>query len=242
MRLFISALTEESSSLIGKKILFMGDSITYAEDPGYVEWVTPITLAETINIGVGGAAFAERPTLPEWDAASFTHVVDSIVADDWTEQASSDKIAAATLTRMQALDMSTIDFVVIAFGQNDRSTPSVPLGTDTDTDRETFWGAINYGVDALISNFPDVDIILIVPYNRYDSGGNVRIPLMSTYADVIRDKSNNISRPYVDLFNDWGIDEVTALIWLDVLQLHPKNAFYYQQLGEFIAGSLLSKL
>ena len=140
------AVSDGGKALDGKKILFIGDSITWGyagskrqADVTFPERVSQLTGAVCINEGIPNCNFARKKLR---DA-------DSIVSR----------------TQMGVLNYYGYDMIVFACGTNDFSH-NVKLGEYADKRANTFCGAINEMIKEAQTQNPKAEIILMTPILR----------------------------------------------------------------------------
>ena len=161
----------------GKKVICLGDSIT--ENGDYPVRLATLTGATVTNCGFGGSRLAF--STGDYAYLSFHKLADYISTGDYSGLTAAcsrlagsptfdDNIAIAA--RLAAVDWSTVDYIVAAYGTNDYGSPDVPLGTTTDTTGATFKGAINYAVNKICTAYPNIKILFVSPIwrSRYNSG------------------------------------------------------------------------
>lgn len=109
-----------------------------------------------------------------------------------------------------------LDIVAVFGGTNDWYT-SAPLGTATDMDNTTFYGALNVMIPGLLSKYPEGDIVFITPMNSAYGGKitdnqNSAGATMKQYVDAIKERCAYHGIPILDLFTKSGMDiaHVTA--------------------------------
>jgi len=233
---------DPSQPLYGKTVLFFGDSIIQGAGglDNIPQYVSVRTGATCINVGVGGTQMAQHVAAPDYDPFSFYALADAFTTDVWTNQDLKAPVIGKEdiLALMKTIDLSTVDFIMVAYGQNDRSN-EVPVGVLSDTTTDKFYGALKYGMEAIWNTYPNVQFILVTPYHRpkvYVEGELTIEP----YADAIVDVAENLYYvPVIDLFRTAGINDFTKLTYLED-GLHPKIAFGYEYLGNKIGGGLLA--
>jgi hypothetical protein len=161
----------------GKNVICLGDSIT--ENGDYPVRLATLTGATVTNCGFGGSRLAF--STGDYAYLSFHKLADYISSGDYSDLTAAcsrlagsptfdDNIAIAA--RLAAVNWSTVDYIVAAYGTNDYGSPDVPLGTTTDTTGATFKGAINYAVNKICTAYPNIKILFVSPIwrSRYDSG------------------------------------------------------------------------
>ena len=199
--------------LQGKKIVFLGDSITEGVGASSAEtkYVSVLEkncgLAAAYNHGISGTRFAKQKKPSEnarWD-------LDFV-------------------SRVKELERDA-DAVVVFGGTNDFGHGDAPLGTFGDTSEDSFYGSCSVLMRSLIERYPDVPIIFLTPLHRTGETtltneiGLERVPL-ADYAEAIRKTANAYSLPVLDLYAMSGMQpEVEAqnrLYFAD--GLHPSDA------------------
>lgn len=128
--------------LKGKKVVFLGDSITAGSgascvENGYVSVFGKISGADVRNYGIGGTRIA-RQKQPSCEP---THDLDFVQrVDDMDEDA---------------------DIVAVFGGTNDYGHGDAPLGTFESRDVYTFYGAMHTLCQKLINKYPKAVIFLL---------------------------------------------------------------------------------
>ena len=229
---------DPSQPLFGKKIVFFGDSITQGNGGlnAYPPFVATRTGAQTVNFGIGGTQAATH-TLANFTPFSFCKLATAVVGGDWTTQdANAESFNIATkIAELKATDWSTVDYVVVAYGHNDRSN-SVAVGTITSTNDDDFYGAYNNGIGKLLTQYPHLQFLLIAPYDRVTLTGTIE-----PYANAIKDIGHKFRFPILDWYLTSGVNEKTASVFLDPDLLHPSSKGYEHlgnKTGSWIASVL----
>ncbi|MBP3360866.1 MAG: SGNH/GDSL hydrolase family protein [Clostridia bacterium] len=177
--------------LKGKKICFLGDSITRgtgtsSEEKRYTDVFTAITeVSEMKNYGIGGTRIAKqqkiKPETINYDINSFCE-------------------------RYGELDPDA-DIVVVFGGTNDYGHGDAPFGSFEDRTMDTYCGAIHYLMRSLIERYPTAVIVFMTPIHRANewnpSSGN-GLPLKA-YVDKIKEIAEYYSIPVLDLYSVSGI-------------------------------------
>ena len=170
--------------LTGKKINFLGDSITEgccATTPelGFVEVLKrTCALSAARNYGIGGTRIA-RQRIPSVEA----------------------KYDRDFGSRISEMDPDA-DIVIVFGGTNDHGHGDAPLGADTDRTPDTFWGACHCLWAGLIQNFPQAKIVVLTPLHRAED--NIPKPvsgaILADYVHIIRQTAKQYGLPLLDLF------------------------------------------
>jgi len=238
----------------GKKVICLGDSIT--ENGDYPVRLATLTGATVTNCGFGGSRLAF--STGDYAYLSFHKLADYISTGDYSDLTAAcarlagsptfdDNIAIAA--RLAAVDWSTVDYIVAAYGTNDYGSPDVPLGTTTDTTGATFKGAINYAVNKICTAYPNIKILFVSPIwrSRYNSGdgndsdvyANSRGNYLLDFVDAMKQMAELNKMPCVDIYRTSGINKYNGATLLSD-GLHPVAGVGYQRIAEKIAAGLVA--
>lgn len=173
--------------LNGKKVVFLGDSITEGvgascEETRYVNVFGKITGTTVLNYGIGGTRFAKQtnPTNKVWDNNDFCG-------------------------RYMNMDDGA-DIVVVFGSTNDYGHGDAPFGLTSDRTPDTFIGATHYLMKGLIEKYPEAEIVFMTPLHREgennpDSKGHI----LKDYSDTIKEVAEYYSIPVLDLYSVYGV-------------------------------------
>lgn len=178
--------------LKGKKIYFLGDSITEgvgASDTEhcYVSVFGKLSGAVVKNYGISATRIAcqtENLTTKEPDL-SFVNRVDSMDSD--------------------------ADVVLVFGGTNDFGHGDAKLGTFESRDPYTFYGAMHVLCEKLIHRFPNADILFMTPLHRCSENEALKengLPEetnLAGYVSIIREVAEFYGLPVLDLFSTSGL-------------------------------------
>ena len=139
---------------------------------------------------------------------------------------------------IQSIDISNKDLITIFMGTNDFGH-NTPLGEITDTTDVSFYGAINYVINYIITNNPSARLILITPLHRLAG---------STYSDKQKNGQDlnlidyiNAIKSIIDLYRESGLDpnisSINSTYFAD--GLHP-NASGHERIAKFIYNKLFT--
>jgi len=209
--------------LKGKKINFLGDSITQGVGVSCAQARFPDLIAEKYgavcrNYGISGTCFAhkygENPFGPEF--------------------------------AVRYLDMDAdADIIVIFGGTNDYGHGQAPKGNPDDTTADTFYGACNVLFSGVTQKYPEATIVIMTPMHRCNetapSGGSKpedAMPLKD-YVNIIRERAEFYSLPVLDLFASSGIQPELPIMREKYMPdgLHPNDAGHKilaDKLGKFL--------
>lgn len=185
--------------LKGKKINFLGDSIT--EGHGTSDWGTKpyhqllrinCGLAEARNYGKGGTKIARLPV-----------ITDNPFDLDFN---------------LRAPDMNhDADAVVVFGGTNDFGHGTIPLGDMDSRDIHTFYGGLHSLCMFLINTYKDKPIVFMTPLHRLNE--------VLDHNNRIKEGNKN-ARPLVEFVR--AIREVCEFYGIPVLDLYRDCAMYGQ--------------
>jgi len=198
--------------LKGKKIFFVGDSIT---EPGkgyrYWQMLEQRTGAVCRADGKSGSCIArqQQPEKMAFNPNIWHHFISRI--DNWDADA---------------------DVVVVFGGVNDFGHGDAPLGTMDDRTEDTFYGALHVLYTKLIERYPQGRVVVMTPMHfveenslsRFD--GERRVALLIDYVRIIRQVAEYYAIPVLDLYANSGIQpNVPALRERFTIDgLHPNEA------------------
>lgn len=180
--------------LKGKKINFLGDSITEGCGTSGMEYGFPwllkqrLGLAEARNYGIGGTRIAAQ-------LACGGSGEDRNYCD-------------------RALQMDPdADVVVLFGGTNDYGHGDAPMGTPEDRTENTFWGGCHVLFERLKARFPQAAVVVLTPLHRTNEGNprgdsSKAIPsgTLEEYVQVLRTVVKRFDLPMLDLYETSAVD------------------------------------
>ncbi len=202
--------------LKGKKINFLGDSITEGSGASCIEnRYTDIIAREEgavcRNYGIGGTRYARQKTPSE----NPLHDLDFC---------------------SRALEMDEdADIVVIFGGTNDFGHGDAEIGSPDDRTSETFWGAAHTLYQTVCERFPNAQKVVITPLHRLcedclrgDGYKSKDAAPLKTYVNIIREVAEYYSLPVLDLYKTSGLQPEIPLYQEKFMPdgLHPNDAGY----------------
>ena len=198
--------------LKGKKILFLGDSITEGVGPSDLEHVYwkllgKRTGAYCVGYGISGTRIARQRSADEYEAAG-----------NFCDRAAKMEDGA--------------DIVVVFGGINDFYHGDAPFGTPEDRTSDTFCGALNVLITTLLEKYPDAVIVFMTPLHTpaeddHFNGRGIRAAgTLYDYVDAIIDACGCYAVPVLDLFRLSGIQPKVDIIREKYLPdgVHPNDA------------------
>lgn len=213
----------------GKKIAFLGDSITEGvgpSNPENVYWkiLSRNTGADCYGFGVSGSRIAAQRVPGPYPESERNFV-----------------------TRAEEM-IPDADVVVVFGGVNDFAHGDAPFGTHADRTDETFCGAVHVLMEKLINRYPQACIVFMTPMHyscedevTYTCYGARRCGNLQMYVDAIIEAAAFYGIPVLDLYRISGIqprvDVLRELYMPD--GCHPNdagNARIAQRLQGFLAA------
>lgn len=173
----------------GKKVVFLGDSITAgacasSEEKKYVNVFAQLSGAEVFAYGICGTRIAEQITPSneiKFDAY-FASRIDDMVAD--------------------------ADLVFVFGGTNDFGHGDAPLGVLCDTTPKTFYGAVFDLFTKLREKYPKAELYMLTPLHRtseLDTVNEWGLPVKKTFKQIItaeKEVANLLGVKIIDLYNE----------------------------------------
>ncbi|MGN1019212.1 MAG: SGNH/GDSL hydrolase family protein [Aristaeellaceae bacterium] len=201
-------------NLQGKKINFLGDSITEGhgtsgEDSFFTTLIARETGAICRNYGIGGTRIA-RQTVP---SANPRHDLDFP-------------------GRVDQMDPDA-DIVVVFGGTNDFGHGDAPLGCMADRGVYSFYGGLHTLYTRLIERYPAARIVVLTPLHRLnednprgDGNKPQDVATLKEYVAIIRQVAEYYSLPVLDLFAASGMQPRVPVIQQRYIPdgLHPNDA------------------
>jgi lysophospholipase L1-like esterase len=197
-------------NLNGKKVVFLGDSITEGcgvteQKYRYPEVFRDISGATVEYYGISGTRFA-RQTVPS----------------------EMPRFDLCFLDRALEMDADA-DVVVVFGGTNDFGHGDALFGEFSDRDEYTFYGATHNLCLRLINKYPAAKIVFMTPLHRlqerntHPKTGKERT--LKEYVDAIKEVCAYYALPVLDLYTTSGIQPAVPVIMERYMPdgLHPSN-------------------
>lgn len=176
---------ERTSSIGGKTIVCFGDSITEFKDSSgksYCEYLSEITAANVINVGIGGTRISERKTPSlniEYDTDAYAaldmcNLVKFWIDGDWEIlDAANDYLTSnysdnnsIQLSNLKGINVKDVDIITIFSGTND-FTGGTEFGIVGEVNHNTVLGALNSIIIDLLTANPNLRIYVFTPIIRW---------------------------------------------------------------------------
>lgn len=212
--------------LKGKKIVFLGDSITEgvgtsSQEHTFWKVFERRTGAECFGYGIGGTRIAMQHVVPSENPA-------------W------DLYFGSRVEEMRP----DADVVVVFGGTNDFGHGDAPLGEMSDRDEETFFGALHSLFLKLINKYPEAQLVVMTPLHRasesdtrFSERGLRRVGSLETYVNAISQVAAFYGIPVLDLFRTSGLQPLVPVLKEKYMPdgLHPNDAGH-EKIAEKLIG------
>ena len=208
--------------LKGKKIAFLGDSITEGcgttgEDATFWRILGRETGAEVFGYGIGGTRIARQTTER-----------DDLAAD-------------SCFSYRYRLMEDDADIVLVFGGTNDYGHGDAPMGGMADRCEDTFYGACHCLLSGLLDKYPDAVILVATPLHRADEAAlNPFTHLgLEDYVRALKQTAAYYSLPLLDFYSMSGIQPAHPACRERLCPdgIHP-NARGHRLLAQRLAGFL----
>ncbi len=205
--------------LDGKKVCFLGDSITEgagasAKEKCYVSlFAAAHPEAEVLNLGIGGTRLAKQ-----------------------TKPSDNPRYDLDFILRADEIPSDT-DLICVFGGTNDYGHGDAPLGSFGCKTNDTFYGALYALSVKLIEKNPLARVVIFTPLHRVAEDEPHKKPdgyhVLAEYVDAIRKNAEYFSFPVLDLYAVSGIQpEIPAICAAYTADgLHPNDAGYEKLFG-----------
>ena len=198
--------------LSGKKINFLGDSITFGcsatDNRGYVDLLTrDCRLAAGRNYGIGGTRYARQRTPSEEPA------FDQDFCSRYNQMA------------------PDVDTILVFGGVNDFGHGDAPLGTSWDRTPDTFYGACHYLYRGLLDRFPQAQTVILTPLHCLDETlPKPGKPPLREYVQAIRRTAAYYRLPVIDLYE-------TSVLRFDLSMAYTADGLHPNDQGHAILAN-----
>lgn len=181
---------QKSIPLYGKKIAFLGDSLTWGFN-GAVAWqqvqkpisvlVAEFTGGTCINNGISG----------------------STLAGDGVTKHEDGHTLGVSCMNLRIENIDNVDCIFVMGGTNDYATDrSVPLGQMGDTTNLTFYGALDKMIQYIGNNKPTIRLVFATPPRRANMAANGYGNTLEEYANAVKEVCKKYGVYCIDLFNE----------------------------------------
>lgn len=219
-----AAANAKLGNLIGKKVVFFGDSITQFTQSGrnIPAWFGEYSGAIVTSGAIGGTRFVPRPSSETYNKLDIPNMIDAWIAGDFTDQladaanTNAKQTYTEIINNLAATTPAATDIVMIGGGTNDMSSGS-PIGESTDTTIASVLGSMAHIVTALLTANPRLKIYFYSPVvgkhgDPLTFDDTYVFPLINkTKPEVIELMAAQAKKyhvPYIDLYWSMGWNEI----------------------------------
>lgn len=219
------------SPLYGKIVVNLGDSIYGSVRPpdDISTELAKLTGATVYNCGFGGTQMSESWNA-DYNTFCFCNLAEAIASGDWTAQdAAAQNIAASSSAlryfidakeTLKNLDYSKVEVITIAYGANDFMESDVLDREYSLIDKETYAGALRYGIERLLTAFPNLKLYICSPIYRFwtengefsedsDTYLNLREHKLTDFVAKTEAVAKEYHLPYIDCYYSLGFNKLT---------------------------------
>ena len=109
----------------------------------------------------------------------------------------------------------TLEYFIILGGANDKRL-NVPIGTNEDTNRNTFKGGLKYIINAVLTKYPKCKLLLMTNFNRYPDKNSLGLSDIH-YVDAMKEVAEMYSLDCYDNYRKSGLSfqNPLQLAWID---------------------------
>lgn len=223
----LGSLVSELDTL---NIVNFGDSIygnfqeTSGEYASISSMIAEYLECNVINAGFGGCQMKQNQmtTAP----FSMCKLADAICSGDWSEQEQAlleDETLPYyfdnTIKVLKAVEWDTIDVITISYGTNDWNSGGILEGNE-DLDVNSFGGALRYTIEKILSDYPNIIIIVQSCVPRFaieegiivetsDTEQNTAGNTIVEYVKLAEQICKEYKIPFIDAYYDIGFNKIT---------------------------------
>ena len=223
------------TSLAGKKIMLMGDSILGNYDGAYEEKMGALTGAQISNAAIGGTTWTYMPENSQNSILSLSNVAEGLTTEgyDWSSAVQygenvkdpeytqyPNEIIAKRVELLKTADVASYDYLAIWCGVNDFMNGLSISNDENDTQSVTV--AVTYTLDKLTKAYPDLKIAVFLPmYTEYVEENSLG-KVLSDYSQEIKAAAERFDNVYIfDMYEISGINAENQNIYF-CDKLHPR--------------------
>ena len=235
-----NALDEDARAyanpLYGKNILVFGDSI-WGNDrtDGVCDFLAAYSGANVYNGAVGGTNITNLRTTdsPAYLPFDGVNIVHALMTDTWTDQEANKAsvisyVATDTLPMLEALDVSSLDMIILSYGRNDITTSETLAEIQT---------ALETIIDDIQSHYPTIRILVLTPiWGMFasktidgDSYTSTSGMTLRSLADGLMTKAKAKHVSSCDMLENMQLSQYTKATYMDSDEVHLNakgNAMY----------------
>ena len=259
----IEALVKKSqhpyTNFYGKTIVNFGDSIFangVTADNDISTFIKQKTGATVINCAFGGCRMGNHSS-SDFDAFGMHSLADAIYSESWTAQDTAlsgqdiPAYFATNLAKLKAVDFGKVDLVTISYGTNDFTGGLRNGGSDNNSTDY----ALKYSIQKLLSKYPNLHIIVILPMYRvwlngttFDVDSNTKevtssitgggTNKLTDFVKAEKDVCEETQTPYIDTYYGLGINQYNWSYYFPSTDGTHHNTIGRKLIAEYIAAKI----
>lgn len=229
-----NAKVKLGNELLGRKILVFGDSIIGNDrTEGVCDYLAEYSGATIYNGAIGGTRITDLRS-SQYDSPNYVYfdgvkLVHALMTNTWTDQDAhisdvSAYVGTETLPMLKALDCSTIDIVVLAYGRNDVTSSETAANIEA---------ALETIVNDIQSHYPNIRVLVLTPiWGMFSSGTvdgddyvnpNTNMTLR-ILADTFMSKAKVMHISSYDMLENMQLSENMMATYMDSDHVHLNSA------------------
>lgn len=221
------------------ELVSLGDSLFGNNQKPYdlTTYIQNATNMKSANCGFGGTR-ASATTAEQYKPLCFCNIADAINTGDWSAididwaTLYGDNVFMVNKDLLVNIDWDKVKIITVAFGTNDMNG-NVPLDNENNPlDKTTYKGGLRYGIEKILSAYPQITIVMLAPLYRYRAVGASATPpdysevaydsdtgyngtwYMMPYVSAMEEVAQEYHLPFFDNYNGVGLNKLTAPYWL----------------------------
>lgn len=217
------------------EIVSLGDSLFGNNQKPYdlTTYIQNATNLKSANCGFGGTRASET-TVEQYKPLCFCNIADCINTGDWSTinidwaTLYGDNVFMVNKDLLININWDKVKIMTVAFGTNDMNGNVTIDNESNPLDKTTYKGSLRYGIEKILSAYPNITIVMLSPLYRYravgddysqidydsDTGNGQGNFIMQPYLEAMRDVAEEYHLPFFDNYNGVGLNKLTAPHWL----------------------------
>ena len=196
------------------------------------------------NCGYGGTIAATHGTA-KYDVFSFHSLADAIFSEDFSAQIAEGNLStyySRATNYLASIDFSQVKLITIAYGTNDWNFGINIDNAENKYDLTTYCGGLRYGIEKLLTKYPNIQLCLMSPiWRKLESGDSDDTPngngkYLKDFCEAMKGVAEEYHLPYFDHYNI-GINKFNYSVYLRD-KTHPTFINGIDLLGTKVASDI----
>lgn len=220
--------------------------------------IQSITKMKTANCAFGGTR-ASTHSINIYTPLSFWKIADAIYTNDWSEIdvdwnaiANDNVFMVNKKILVDMVDWSKVRVLTVAYGTNDFTGGNAIDNESDKYDCSTYKGALRYGIERILSKYPNITIILLSPLFRYwsnssdystvDEDSDTKLMnghLLHDFVDAMKAVADEYHLPFFNNYDNLGMNKFNAHSYLSD-GTHPSYYDGCEKIGAKIGSEVAS--